>query len=665
MNLKSRKKKLILAAIFFTVVFVPFISIYGAYLYFSYDLPKISSLDDYSPNLVTGVYSRQGELIGELFTERRYRVPLSDVSPVMVEAIVSAEDDKFFQHKGINLFSIVRAAVKNIQSMEIKQGGSTITQQIVKSLLLTPEKSFKRKVKEAILSMRIERYLSKDDILTLYLNQIFFGQGAYGVEAAARVFFGKSAKDLNLEEASYLAGLPKAPSLYSPFKNLNLAKGRQWYVLGRMVEQGYIKEEEAINAANRPLNFIDMEDRTVSKAPYFVEQLRIELEREYGLSLYREGFRIETSLDINKQKAAEEAVERGIKAYRERNKIEEEEGESVQAALVAINPFTGMIEAMVGGGDFQDSQFNRVLQAKRQAGSALKPIVYAAALDKGFTPASIIIDSPVLFNMKDTDGYKFWEPQNYDRNFLGPVTMRQALTFSRNVVTIKILQDIGVEYVIEYAKKLGIEGSFNHDLTLALGTCGVSLLDLTRAYGVFCAGGIRTEPLMMLKISDRQGNVIKEGLPGLTTVISPQTAYLVTSMLRSVVEEGTGRRVRALKRPSAGKTGTTNEVRDALFIGFTPDIVTGVWVGFDDMRPLGKNETGAVAAAPVWLDFMHQAIKDTSPKEFEVPAKIVFVRINPETGYFPSDRNEETIFESFKEGTVPTRHMKSFIEIGD
>lgn len=663
MEKKTSRKKWIFITLFLVVVCVPFLCVYGAYLYFSHDLPKISSLDDYRPHLVTEVYSRDGELIGEFFTERRYQVSLSDISPVMIEAIVSAEDDKFFDHKGINLLSIVRAAIRNIQSMEIKQGGSTITQQIVKSLLLTPEKSFTRKVKEAILSMRIEGYLSKEEILTLYLNQIFFGQGAYGVEAASRVFFGKNATELTLEEASFLAGLPKAPSLYSPLRNLSLAKGRQWYVLGRMRDEGYITEEEAVEAANRPLNFIETDMRTVSKAPYFVEHLRRELEKDYGLSLYREGFRIQTSIDLAMQKAAEAAVEKGIKAYEERNRISEGD-EQVQAALVTMNPFTGEIEAMVGGNDFQQTQFNRAIQAKRQAGSAFKPVIYAAALDKGFTPASIIIDSPVMFNMRDDSGFKFWEPQNYDRKFLGPVTMRHALTFSRNVVTIKILQDIGVEYAVSYARKLGIDGSFNRDLTLALGTCGVSLLDLTRAYGVFCAGGIKAEPLMTLKMKDRDGKTVKNSMPNLHTVISPQTAYLVTSMLSSVVEEGTGRRIRALQRPSAGKTGTTNDVRDALFIGFTPDRVTGVWIGFDDMKPLGRNETGAVAAGPIWLDFMREAVKESSPKDFDVPEKIVFVRINPDTGYFPSDRHEKTIFESFKEGTLPTRHMQSFIEMG-
>ncbi|MCP4715556.1 MAG: PBP1A family penicillin-binding protein, partial [Deltaproteobacteria bacterium] len=558
----KRKTKIIIGIFLCSVFALPAATVVGVYFYFSYDLPRIASLQDYRPSLVTQVFSRQGDLIGEFFVERRYQVTLADIEPLLIEAIIAAEDDRFFQHKGINFWSIIRAAIKNIEKMQIRQGGSTITQQIVKSLLLTPERSFSRKIKEAILALRIEKYLSKDDILTLYLNQIYFGRGAYGVEAAARVYFGKPSLELTLGECSFLAGLPKAPNRYSPFTNPQGVKRRQSYVLTRMVEQGYITLGEKRGAEQVELDFKKRQNVNLSTAPYFVEYIRREIEKQYGSDyLYKEGLRVETTLDTAMQISAREAVQQGVSAYEKREKITDNETR-VQAALMALHPGSGHILAMVGGRDYQESEFNRALQAKRQPGSAFKPIIYAAALDKGFTPASIIIDAPLVYE----EDLKFWEPQNYDKRFLGPITFRKALTHSRNIVTIKILQDIGVDYVIRYARNLGVEGDFNRDLSLSLGTCGISLLNMVKAYSVFCGGGIGAENIAIAKIIDRDGKVLLEQQPQLTPRISPQTAYIMTTLLQSVVEEGTGRKVRALSRPCAGKTGTTNDVRDALFI---------------------------------------------------------------------------------------------------
>jgi penicillin-binding protein 1A len=579
----------------------------------------------------------------------------------MIRAIISAEDAQFYEHKGLDYLSILRAAIKNLQSFEIKQGGSTITQQITKSLLLTPEKSFARKIKEAILARRIEKYLTKDEILTIYLNQIYFGLGAYGVEAAARAYFGKPASDLTLSEATLLAGLPKAPNYYSPFRNFARAKQRQNYVLKRMLELGVITTAEQREAEAEPLTFQSSGNVNLSRAPYFIEYIRQIVLREFGYdTLYKGGLTIETTLNLSMQQAAQEAISKGVETYEKR--VLRKEGtnlnEHVQGAFVCMDPSSGKIMSMVGGRDFRDTQFNRVIQAKRQPGSAFKPIIYAAALDKGYTPASIIIDSPIIFRKTGRE-HEFWEPRNYDETFLGPITFRKALAQSRNIATIKILQDIGIDYTIKYARNLGLNGNFNRDLSLALGTSDFSLLQLVQAYASFCAQGIRSEPYAIKRILDWDGNILVENTPHLNRTMSPQTAYLMTSLLQSVVEEGTGRRVRALSRPCAGKTGTTNEFRDAWFIGFTPQIVAGAWVGFDDGRTLGERETGGAAAGPIWLNFMQKILGDTPVKSFQVPKSIVFVRINPETGYFPSSRKEKTIFECFKEGTIPTFYRSS------
>ena len=621
------------------------------YNYFSYNLPRLYSLNDYRPPLVTEVYAGTGELIGEFCTERRYMVKLPAVAPVFIKAIIAAEDAQFFEHKGINYESILRAALINLLSGEIKQGGSTITQQITKSLLLTPEKSYARKIKEAILARRIETSLTKNDILTLYINQIYFGQGAYGVEAAARSYFGKSAAALTLAEAALLAGLPKAPSYYAPLRYLERARQRQSYVLERMLEQRYITAAEKQAAEKEPLGFKQLENINATRSPYFTEYIRQAVEKKYGAqALYEAGLRIETTLSIAMEQAAQEAIRYGLEEYEKRHKKASLDKKRVEAALVCMDPYSGYIRAMIGGRDFSNTQFNRAVQAQRQPGSAFKPVIYAAALDKGYTPASIIVDAPIAFKMGRN---KLWEPQNYDEKYLGPITLRKALTLSRNVATIKILQDIGINYAVKYARQFGIDTPLNKDLTLALGTPNLTLLQMVQAYAVFCAHGVRVEPLAITRILDRDGTLVEENSPQLYQALNPQTAYLMTSLLQSVVEEGTGKKVSALNRPCAGKTGTTNDFRDAWFIGFTPQLVTGAWVGYDDNASLGKRETGGVVAAPIWLNFMQQVVKDIPVKLFEVPEGVVFAKINPATGFAPQSASEVTIFECFKEGTMP------------
>lgn len=644
---KTRKLWWVISFLILFFLIIPCFSVVGLYINFSYDLPHLTSVKDYAPKIVTQVFSDDRELIAEFFVEKRYLIPIEEMPTNLIRAFISAEDARFFEHQGIDVWSIIRALLKNIESMEIIQGGSTITQQITKSLLLSPEKSFSRKIKEAILARRIEKSLSKRDILSIYLNQIYLGHRSYGVEAAALTYFGKHASELNLAESALLAGLPKAPSAYSPIHHPLKAKQRQRYVLQRMVQRGYVTKTQAKEAENTALNITLPENKNIKVAPYFTEYIRQYLKNTYGTDLlYGGGLKVYTPLSPLMQKAAQRAVELGLRDFEAREGYQEGEPR-VQGALIAMGPRTGYIKTLVGGVNFLENQFNRAIQARRQPGSAFKPIVYAAALDKGYTTTTILIDSPLIFKIKSDK--EFWEPRNYDLEFKGPIPFRKALTYSRNIITIKILQDIGVNYVISYARQLGIDSPLNRDLSLALGSSGISLLEITRAYTVFANQGLKVEPIFITKIIDRNGTVLEENKPKLTQAISPQTAYLMTSLLKSVVEEGTGRKVKALQRPCAGKTGTTNDVRDAWFIGFTPDLIAGTWVGFDDEKPLGKHETGAVAASPIWLNFMKEVLEGTSMKTFSIPEGIVFIKIDPDTGKAPTAQSQKIIFECFKE----------------
>ena len=626
------------------------------YLAFIFDLPRLTTLKDYQPYIVSEVYSDDEVLIGEFFMERRNVVPLSQMPRLLIKAFVAAEDARFFEHRGIDYWRTLGAAFRNIEALDVVQGGSTITQQIAKSFFLTPEKSFTRKVKEAILAQRIERYLTKNEILFLYLNQIYLGEGAYGVAAAAKTYFGKPLQNLTLAECALLAGLPPSPNNLSPLRHPKKARERQLYVLSRMVDRKQITETQAKKAQAEEIRLRPKGPKGYNEAPYAVEQVRMYVEEKYGKDLlYKGGLKIYTTINSPMQQAAQKTVLKGLEDFEAR----EGKGKSrsqVQGALIALDPQTGYILAMVGGRDFLASQFNRATQARRQAGSAFKPIVYAAALDKGFTPATIIVDEP--FSYIDVPGKDPWEPQNFDREFWGPITLRKALTFSRNVVTVKIAQSIGVEYLIHYAKNLGIKSKLEPNLSLALGSANLSLLELTSAFGVFAAQGYRADPLLITRILDKDGNILEEVEPSAIEVISSQTSYLITSLMQSVIQEGTGQRAKALGRPAAGKTGTTNDTRDAWFVGFIPQqLVAGAWIGYDIEKPLGTHETGAVAALPIWLEFMKEAVVDKPVENFSVPEGIVFVKVDAVTGEpvrpGRSARSGRVIFECFKEGTGP------------
>jgi penicillin-binding protein 1A len=623
------------------------------YYSFTMDLPGIDALKDYRPSISSRVYDDKNQLIDEFFLEDRKLIRINEVPKVVIQAFVAAEDSRFFEHKGLDLYSIFRAVFKNIEAGHIIQGGSTITQQVAKMMYLSPEKKYTRKLKEAVLAYKIDKYLNKSEILNLYLNQIYLGHGTYGIESASLGYFGKSARELELPEAALLAGLPKAPTNYSPFLHYEKAKERQFYVLTRMVEDGYISKEEMEQAYAAPLKLrpITPKDKV---AAYFVENVRRYVQEKYGADvLYKEGLSIYTTLDLNVQKNASEAVQRGLKELEERNKYP---AGLVQGALYCMDVKTGAIRAMVGGRDFNKSEFNRATQSRRQPGSAFKPLIYTAAFDKGYTPATVIVDSPIAIeDVSQPDGV--WRPKNFDDKFMGPITVRTALVLSRNVVTVKILQDIGVDYAVSYATNMGITSPLVRTLSLALGVSGVTLKELVQAYGVLANEGKKVTPYFIKKIVDRTGNVFEETKIQSEQVIDPRIAFISTYVMQDVVLSGTGTRVRSIGRPVAAKTGTTNDTRDAWFIGMTPSLVTGVWVGFDQEASLGSQEVGGRAAAPIWLYFMEKALQDTPVESFPVPQGIVFSKVN--TQGKPAGDSEKGINEAFLEGVSPTEKYES------
>lgn len=647
------------------MIFITALTVFGvvSYFYFIHDLPSIETLKNYSPPTVTKIFSEEGEVIGKFFYEKREVVSLDRIPNHLIQAFIAGEDARFFQHKGLDYLAILRALFKNIFSGEIVQGGSTITQQVVKSLLLSPEKSFARKIREAILAYKIEKYLTKEEILFLYLNQIYLGHGAYGVAAAAENYFGKTIEELNIAESALLAGLPQAPSKNSPYHHPQQAKKRQVYILNRMVEEGFISSNEAIKSAQAPYITRNKEKPSIEKALHFVEHIRRYVEEKYGKdALYKNGLQVFTTIDLHFQRTAQEAMEAGLKEIEKREKYPSANMPfTPEGALVCFDLETGYVKAVVGGRDFKKSQFNRATQARRQTGSAFKPIVYASALDKGFTPASIIVDSPIVFEWGD----KKWKPKNFEGKFSGPTTLRNALTHSVNIVTVKIAQEVGIDYIRDYAKKLGISSALHDDLSMALGSSSISLYELSKAYAVFANQGNLFKPIFIKKILDREGNLLEENLPLFYSegssqeeqILTPQTAFLMTYLLQGVVQHGTGWRARSLGRPVAAKTGTTDRFMDAWFIGYTPELITGVWVGFDEERSLGENETGARAASPIWVTFMSKILKDKPMKDFPIPEGVEFMKIDPQTGQV--SLGKEGLLECFREGTGPPQKTSS------
>ena len=726
----------------------------GGYIAISKGTPSIEELKKYHPSGGTKIYSDDDTLIGELKIEKGIFVPIDALPGNIINAMVAVEDSRFWKHKGIDYIGIARAAAKDLMHASLKEGGSTITQQLAKVVFLSPEKTIKRKLMEVSLAVKIEKSLTKKEILELYLNKVYFGHGAYGIEMAARKYFGKPSKQLTLAEASMIAGLVKAPTSYSPYNNLTRAKERQYTVLMRMEEEGYITKAEKENAYRQPLYLASLK-KGAEVNGYFTEYIRKYLEEKYGEdTVYKSGLKVYTTLNRGMQEAAVNAVQAGIRDVDKRRgwrgpiehrsdidlekelKSKElsatvtispgdiypglvlrvhpkealiktrgiigklslndaqwaskvlnrgngttriiknfgltailkpgdmvkvsiksiqkntpllalEQEPEVEGALVAIEPYTGFVRAMVGGYDFSRSDYNRVLFAKRQPGSAFKPVIYAAAMDHGFTPSSIIDDEPVTYT---GGGAKEWSPENADRKFYGPTRLREALTFSRNVVTVKLVEALGVDALTNFARTVGFNGDMPRNYSIALGSFSITPVELATVYNVFASNGMKTAPVYIKYISDRQGRIVESSEPNPEQVISPQTAFLITSMMEDVVKYGTGWRARALGRPVAGKTGTTNDYKDAWFVGYTPNLVASVWVGFDNYKSLGDQETGARAASPIWVSFMNSALKG-EPETFNAPEGIVSCFIDPETGLNTVDGTG--IKEYFKEGTQP------------
>ncbi len=609
------------------------------------DFPSIESAQAYRPSVTSKIFDRNNRLVGEIYLEKRTLVPYDVIPPRVVKAFVAAEDAHFFQHRGVDYVAIFRAAVKDLFSGGYTQGASTITQQTVKSLFLTPEKSISRKLKEIILSYRIEGKLSKEEILYLYLNQIYLGDGAYGVEAAARSYFGKGVSSLTLAEGALLAGLAQAPTRYSPRGHFDKAKARQRYVLRRMAAVGFITPAEAEKAYKTRL-VLSPPSSFRSKAAYFLEYVRLYLQEKYGAeTVNRTELKIYTTIDERLQEEATDALRDGVARMEERNRYK-----GLQGAFICMDPHTGGVLAMVGGVDFTASQFNRALQARRQPGSAFKPIVYAAALDKGKTLVSTVDDSPIEFERNETE---MWKPKNYDGTFLGPIPLLEALAKSRNLATVRLLDEIGVPAVIRTAQDLGIASPLERNLSIALGSSGVTPLEMVEAYSTFANGGLRPTPFFVREVQDASGKVLERTEPRVDPAISPDTAYLTIRLMQEVVRHGTATAARGLSPNIAGKTGTTNENTDAWFIGGSPDLMAAVWVGFDTPASLGDRQSAATVALPIWERFMKRALVYFPDREFPVPAGITFARVDPATGKAVPPGSTDGVMLPFKLGTVP------------
>lgn len=579
----------------------------GFFYWMVSDLPSIRALEGYAPVESSQVYSADGKLIAEFYLERRTFIPYYKIPEHVKKAFISVEDIRFYRHPGVDVIGILRALYHDIKAGGIVQGGSTITQQLAKMLFLKPDRSIRRKIKEAALSIQIEKHYTKDEILELYLNKAYFGTRAYGIEAAARTYFGKSTAELNIAETALLASLPRAPSLYSPFKNPEKAKERRTMVLKQMLNHRFITTAQYEEAERFPLPTTPHFRKY--DAPYFIETLRQNLEARYGDKLYTMGYKIYSTLDLGMQQIAEEAVKRGITTIEKRTKP------GVEAALIAIDIKTGHIKAMVGGSDFWKNQFNRTLQALRQPGSAFKPFVYITAIENGMTSKDKIDDSPVSF--KGSKPGHLWSPKNYDNKYYGEVTLKTALAKSLNTATVRLADKVRINNIIEMAKRLGIKSELQPYMPLAIGASDVTLLEMVSAYSTF-ASGQRAKPILYERILNRDGITIEETKPVLQDLLPEEDVKEMQILLRAVVEEGTAQSAKGIirdplrrERPLYGKTGTTNNYTDAWFIGFDDRFAVGVWVGRDDHTPIGTKETGARTALPIWIEFMKKVPQQT------------------------------------------------------
>ena len=773
-------KFLNLSAKFIIIFFVFLIFfIFSTLWYFSIGLPDYKKLSNYQPPISSRVYSENRKLIAEYAIEKRLFIPFESIPDKVVNAFLSAEDKNFFKHPGVDAKGILRAVLKNIKNISQNkrlEGASTITQQVAKNFLLTNEVSMKRKIKEAILAFRIERAYTKERILELYLNQIYLGQGTYGVAAASLEYFNKSVKELNYQEAALLAALPKAPSKYNPYKYPDVAKFRRNLVLENLEENKFISNKELKKLKNTMLNLKRRKIEIVNEANSYTEEVRRTVRNIYGFEkLYSQGLSISTPLKISYQIQALESLRKGIEDYDRRrgwrgpitNKIKnqdwqkkisnlkldptlnwkvaeiisldnneikfqlilnnkEKKNESlflkkikwsisnkktikdiheigdiifvkkkgnfwllkqypkVNGGIIALDPFTGNVLALVGGFNFKTSEFNRVTQAKRQPGSAFKPIVYAAALEQGFAPNSIILDAP--FVESQGVGLKNWKPENYGKKFYGPSTLRKGIEYSRNLMTVRIAKNLGLEEILNLSKKLNIYDEIPELLSVSLGAAETTLMNLTSAYAPFVNGGVKIEPKLISRIQDRRGKTIFQEknrkcigcdkfineeieLPKIESksekVISEETAYQMTSILQGAVDRGTAKKLRSLKVPLAGKTGTTNDNYDAWFIGFSSNLVIGVYIGYDNPKTLGKFETGSKAALPIFKDFVEKALYKEDFREFQIPENIYLTTLNYDTGLKSAAGEKNIIIEALKKEDINSIDNNNLISIND
>lgn len=657
-------------SIVLVVVFGSAGAIYGLTLYLGRDLPTPQQVATIQAPVKTVVYDARGRVLHEFYRENRSPVPLRDIPRNLVNATLSTEDRSFYQHWGVDLWGVARAAITDVVHMRRTQGGSTITQQLARNLFLTHERSFTRKLKEVALALELERNYSKDQILEMYFNQIYFGEGAYGVEAAAKTYFDKPLRELTLPECALLSGIPANPSLYSPRRQPKAALARRSKVLRNMLATKAITQVAFDNAMQAPLGVTAVRYDN-DRAAYFVEMVRLHLDEKYGSNaVYEGGLKVFTTLDTDLQALAEKSLETQLQSLEADLKLKVTRARwtapaggaggghtpYLQGSLVAIDPHNGYVRALVGGRDWNQSNFNRAVQARRQPGSAFKPFVYTAAMDNGFKPTDMIVDERVSFP-GGADGEKY-EPQNYDHQYRGPITLRYALQQSVNIPAIKLLRKLGVSLVASYARRMGIRSPLGQNLSLALGSSEVTLMELTSAYAVFADRGIRNEPIYLLRVEDRSGNVLERNAPRPSEVLSEETAATMTSMLQSVMDHGTGfpARSRGFTLPAAGKTGTMDDYMDAWFVGFVPSLVCGVWVGYDEKKTIGPGMTGARAALPAWTDFMMGATRGRPVEDFPVPSGTVSRTVCAESGMLATESCPNVTSELYAEGSEPSEY---------
>ncbi len=602
----------------------------GGLLALTRDLPQISALENFHPPAVTRIFSADQVMLAELFAEKRDPVSIHQIPDMLKTALLATEDRRFYNHSGVDIKGLLRAIVKNVIKGRYAEGASTLTQQLAKTLFLTPRKTMTRKVREAILALQLERRYTKDEILALYLNQIYLGSGAYGVGAAARTYFSTDVSRLSLSQCALIAGLPKAPSRYSPFVNPDLAYKRRNIVLAQMHAIHAIDEQTYHKARKEPITTA-AKAHDNSNAPYFIQHIKKKLETTIGADrIYKGGLTVYTTLSFEFQRAAEEAVSSGLDQLAQRMRLHGLTDPRPQAGLVVLNVLTGGLMAMVGGRADQPTDFNRATTARRQPGSAFKPIVYAMAVERGFEQNQVLLDAPVVFKTAQPD--KQWQPHNFTQTYAGEISLRWCLAQSKNIPAVRLIEKLGPTSVVQFAQRLGVRSELSPDLSLALGTSEMTLLELTAAYAAFADGGKYSTPYGISKVVGPTGEILWKARPEQRIAMSRNGAAIINNMMEAVILEGTGRSARDLPGPLAGKTGTTNDFKDALFVGYSPLYAAGVWVGNDDATTLGPKETGARAALPIWIQLMRKISRQQAQSYFDIPDEIRQIYINPRTG---------------------------------